>query len=304
MSEFRRFFFRGLAALMPTLLTVALLAWAYNLVHDFFGVYITHGLKLVCQAVSPEPAPGWVDPDQDTIRYGRPINEWDEDGRRLTVEYKAIQAYSQALDAGDAAAQARAKPYRDEALWEVAFVKYRMDLLGFVIAIILVYFIGVFLASFIGRNSWRAFDGLLHRIPLIRVIYSNVKQVTDFLFTERKVEFSSIVAVEWPRKGVWSLGFMIGEPIPRVQSEVDTRLVTVFIPNSPTPLTGFAIQVPREDVIELNISIDEGLRFIISCGVIRPGASVTPEQQQALDEALKLVGRKPAQATSEKASAN
>ena len=279
MDDFRRFFLRGLGALVPTLLTFAIIVWAYKLINDNVGAYITEGLLQLCSWVSDEPAPWIVDPEtpeKDALRYGTPINEWNERGQQLTTEYKIIEKYKLLQDAttGQAApdAVAVAEKAKNSALWRIAFTKWKLHVLGFLIAIILVYFTGFFLASFIGRTSWRAAEGLLYRIPLIRAIYPNVKQVTDFLLTERSVEFSGVVAVEYPRKGIWSVGLRTGGPMKQVQERVSDGLVTVFIPSSPTPITGYVIQVPLEDVIELNMTIDEGLRFTISAGVIKPEA--------------------------------
>jgi len=279
MSDFRRFFLRGLAALGPTLVTIAILIWAYQLVNNYVGQPITRGLMMLCSWVSDQPAPGFVDIEHDPLMYGTPIDEWNKDGDRLTIEYKfihnnALRSATPSLDASEGSPRRarHAEELRNHALWEIAFRKYKLNLLGFLIAIILVYFTGFFLASFIGRTSWRATEGLLYRIPLIRAIYPHVKQVTDFLLSERQVEFSGVVAVEYPRKGVWSLGLSTGGPLRAVQdhsSEED--LITVFIPSSPTPVTGYVIQVPRRESIELPMSIDEALRFTISGGVIKPG---------------------------------
>lgn len=271
MDDFKRFFFRGLAALIPTLLTIAILVWAYKVVNDYVGQPITGGLATLCQWLSPEPAPGLVDEDVDPLKYGTPINEWDAFGQRLTIEYKAIHYKISALQ--DERLIAQAVHNRNQALWQLAFSKYKLHLLGFLIAIILVYFMGFFLASFMGRATWRASERLIQRIPVIRAIYSNVKQVTDFLLKDRSVEFSGVVAVQYPRKGLWSIGLSTGGPMEQVQNEAGEELVTVFIPSSPTPITGYVIQVPRREVIELNMSIDEGLRFTISAGVIKPGDS-------------------------------
>lgn len=278
-SDFRRFFLRGLAALFPTLLTIAILIWAYQLVNTYVGTPITNGLMTLCSWVSAQPAPGFVNPNHDPLLYGTPIDEWNADGDRLTIEYKFIHnnALGDATLArgvtGTAAKRLKhAQELRDQALWQIAFRKYKLDLVGFLIGIILVYFMGFFLASFIGRASWRAAEGVLYRIPLIRAIYPHVKQVTDFLLSERQVEFSGVVAVEYPRKGVWSLALSTGGPLPAVQESVGAKedLVTVFIPSSPTPVTGYVVQVPRRDTIPLSLSIDEALRFTISGGVIKP----------------------------------
>ncbi len=275
MEDFKRFFIRGLAALVPTLLTVAILVWAYSLVSNYVGRPINYGLRTLCAAISPEPSPGLIDEDADPIKYGTPINEWDHLGRRLTIEHKSI--HHPALHLADPALRKHAMQARSKALWLICFAKYRIHLLGFLIAIVLVYFTGLFLASFIGRASWRAAEGLIGRIPLIRPVYANVKQVTDFLLSDKPVAFSGVVAVQYPRKGVWSLGLSTGAPIERLQEVTEEELVTVFIPSSPTPVTGYVVQVPRKDVVELNMTIDEGLRFTISGGVIKPDA-VLPSQ--------------------------
>ena len=274
MDDFRRFFLRGLGALVPTLLTIAILVWSYRLINDNVGFYITQALLQFCKMVRSEPAPGFVDGEADALRYGTPINSWDDEGRRLTIEYRVIENYKTLQHVGRAAVETpivrAARVSRNDALWRLAFVKYHLHLLGFLIAIILVYFTGFFLASFMGRTAWRTAESLLRRIPLIRAVYSNVKQVTDFLLSDGAVEFSGVVAVQYPRKGIWSVGLLTGEPMKSVQRHVSDPLITVFVPSSPTPFTGYVIQVPREDAISLAMTIDEALRFTISGGVIKP----------------------------------
>lgn len=269
MDEFRRFFVRGLAALLPTLLTIALITWAYHLINDEFGVYITKGVMTICKGLSDQPSRAFVDDENDPLEYGTKLDEWDDLGRQLTAEYKLINM-NPGLESPDARIKEKAEQSRDDALWRIAFAKYRLHLLGFLIAIVLIYSVGFFLASLYGRALWRMAEGLLTRIPLVRAIYPNIKQVTDFLLSEKRLEYSSVVVVEYPRRGTWSMGLVTGAPMKRVQEAVKEELVTVFIPSSPTPITGYVIQVPRKDIIELDMSIDDGLRFTISGGVIKP----------------------------------
>ena len=92
-DDFRRFFLRGLAVLVPTLVTFAILVWVYRLVNDNVAVFMTEGLVLICSAVSDEPPPGWVEADRDSLRYGEPLNEWDHRGRRLTIEHQILLNY-------------------------------------------------------------------------------------------------------------------------------------------------------------------------------------------------------------------
>jgi uncharacterized membrane protein len=143
---------------------------------------------------------------------------------------------------------------------------------GFVLAIVAIYIFGRFVASFLGRFIWRFLERALLSIPIIGAIYPHIKQVTDFIFTERKIEFSRVVAVEYPRKGVWSLGLVTGAGMRTLQEAADSALLTVFIPSSPTPVTGYTITVRREEVVELAMNIDDALRFTISGGVIMPSS--------------------------------
>ena len=278
MDDFRRFFLRGLGVLVPTLLTFAIVVWAFRLINDNVGHYITEGLLQLCMMVRDEPAPGFVDETVDPLRYGTPMDSWDADGHRLTIEHMVIENHKRLqekkLPLASPQSLKDAAQARSRALWRIGFAKYYLHLLSFVLAIILVYFTGFFLASFIGRASWRGAERLLSRVPLIRAIYPNVKQVTDFLLSDRTVEFSGVVAVEYPRKGMWSVGLRTGGPMKRLQSKTETELVTVFIPSSPTPVTGYVVQVALADVIDLNMTIDEALRFTISGGVIKPDAEL------------------------------
>jgi uncharacterized membrane protein len=279
-DDFRRFFVRGLGALVPTLLTFAILIWAYNFVNNYVGSYITLGLMKLCSFVRDEPAPWLLAPDmllESALEYGQPLDIWNDEGQRLTVEYNLIRNHQVLEDRASASVSAvrpsvlsSAKRARNLAVWQIAFAKYKLHLLGFVLAIILVYFVGLFLSGFMGRAAWRGAERLLSRIPLIRAVYPSIKQITDFLFSERRVEFSGVVAAEYPRKGIWSVGLSTGAPMKHIQRRIHGDFVTVFIPSSPTPLTGYVITVPREDVIDLNLTIDEALRFVISGGVIKP----------------------------------
>ena len=285
MDDFRRFFLRGLGALVPTLLTFGILIWAYHFVNNYLGVYVTEGLLQLCRFIRDDPAAWLIASDvlpETALEYGTPLDDWNEEGRRLTVEFNLIMNYELlkervAKDPSTVrpAVLAAAKRAKSQAVWRVVFARYKLHLLGFVIAIILVYFVGLFLSGFMGRAAWRGTERVLNRIPLIRAVYPNVKQITDFLLSERKVEFSGVVAVQYPRKGIWSLGLSTGGPIRSIQRQDPGDWVTVFIPSSPTPVTGYVITVPREDVIDLNMSMDEAIRFVVSGGVIKPDTDLT-----------------------------
>ena len=153
-----------------------------------------------------------------------------------------------------------------ELLWD----KWYLHIGGFVIAISLIYFVGIFLASFVGRWIWRLVETFLNRTPVIGQVYPQIKQVTDFFLSDQRLQYSQVVALEYPRKGVWSLGLLTGEAPKNVRDRLGDDIVSVFMPSSPTPLTGYVVCTKRSEVVELTLSIEEAFRFIISGGVLKP----------------------------------
>jgi uncharacterized membrane protein len=162
--------------------------------------------------------------------------------------------------------------------WEMFFERYWiLKFSGFLVAVIFVYFLGFFFATYLGRGMWRLIEAAMKRIPVVRQIYPYVKQITDFVLSEQKVEFRRVVAVQYPRRGIWSLGFVTGPGLRTVKEATALDLVTVFIPSSPTPVTGYVVLVRRQDIIDVPIGVDSALRFAVSGGVIMPPGEVPPQ---------------------------
>jgi len=175
---------------------------------------------------------------------------------------------------------------RVKQFWE----DWQFNWVGFILSFVLIYVFGRFVASILGRAMWRLIERSFFRLPIVKQIYPSVKQVTDFLLAERKMEFSRVVAVEYPRKGIWSLGLVTNEGMRTLCEVLGQDLVTVFVPSSPTPVTGYAITVQRSEVIDLPLSIDDALRLVVSGGVIMP-LSQMPLSQAMDDSSLKQVPR-------------
>jgi len=157
------------------------------------------------------------------------------------------------------------------------------------ILVIVLYFLGQLVTNRLGAWGVRKFESaLVGRVPLVSNVYSSVKQVTDFLFTERTIEYNRIVAIEYPRRGIWSLGFVTGNSMLEMTTAAGEPLVTILVPTSPMPVTGYTLNVPKTEIIDLNITIDQAFQFCISCGVLVPESQkVTPESlQQALTRRL------------------
>jgi len=162
------------------------------------------------------------------------------------------------------------QPLRPGTPWTNAFIRGAGNVLAVLVVLGVSITVGAVAGSLIGRRLIRTGEQLLLRIPFIRVVYPYVKQVTDFVFSEKKVTFRKVVAVPYPRKGVYAIGFVTGQGWRTINELTGQDMVQVFIPSSPTPVTGYVAFVPREDLIELPITVDEALRFSISGGVIVP----------------------------------
>jgi uncharacterized membrane protein len=144
--------------------------------------------------------------------------------------------------------------------------------LGVLVLLLLLLGTGVFVANFFGQWWLRQWDALMHRIPIVKSIYSSVKQVSDTLFSSKGNAFREAVLVEYPRAGSWTIAFVTGKPAAELAPLLGdgAEHVSIYVPTTPNPTSGFFLMMPREDVIELDMSVDEALKYIISMGVVAP----------------------------------
>lgn len=212
----KRFFAKGLFAVLPFVLTAAVLYLVVGFLYNNVGVPIGEAIKWLVVRFAGEdpqaPHPPW----QWLFNWGAPV-------------------------------------------------------LGFCAAIVLTFIAGFFVATFFGRKLYQWFESGLKRVPLIGTIYPYARQFTDFFFgDEKKQDFKTAVAVPFPTRGVYSIGFVTSEGMKALNEATQKHLVCVFIPAAPTPFSGFVLYVPREDLLPLPLSVDEAMRIIISAGVIHP----------------------------------
>jgi uncharacterized membrane protein len=146
--------------------------------------------------------------------------------------------------------------------------------LGVVLALGILLVVGAITSNFIGRRLLAWSDRLMNRIPVVRSIYSGVKQVSDTLFSESGNAFRTAVLVQWPRPGVWTIGFVTGSPGGDVANHLVGDFLSVYVPTTPNPTGGYFVMLPKSDCIELRMSVDEALRYVISMGVVVPGTPV------------------------------
>jgi len=326
------FFLRGLAIILPPVLTMLILLWiaggfstyviqpVNTVVRYALAVFIySEQIKTKADLVEPPPGlpplPDWnreyriTRPFEQALvkkrgadavmrRGGVALDEFlvDDAAQNIYVPMgKAAEpgSYVTLEDYDLVFKHLRPQPPPTTAIglyMEIAAVRWfktswNLSLFALSLTIIALYFVGRMVTARLGGWFYHKFELVLTRLPVVRNVYSTVKQVTDFVLSEREVEFKRVVAIEYPRSGSWTLGFVTGEGILDCAAEVGEAMVTVLVPTSPMPMGGFTVMVPRSQVIDLSMTVDQAVQFIVSCGVLTPSAQrVTPE---ALEQQLR-----------------
>ncbi len=223
-EDFRRFFVRGMAALLPTLITLWLLVKLWEFLWEALGRHIIYVIRLIWARLSQW---GVVSDEPNGYIY-----------RRLPRESFGVQVC------------------------------------GVVLAIILVYVVGVLVGNFIGRQFWRLGELAAMRVPLVRAIYPAVKQITDLFLADKSGQFkgSRVVAVQHRAQEVWTIGLVTGPGLRALSDITGDENVSVFVPSTPTAFSGYVVLVPRQSVVELPISVEDAMRLLVSGGVLAPTA--------------------------------
>jgi len=263
-GDFKKFFLRGLAVLLPSVLTLWIVVQAYFFVDRSVAEPINAGLRQVVLNVAPrafqeEQLPGWFVVRPEQIEQMR--TERERQAQRPLTETEMRR-------------QIRARNLREwwDEHWYTRFI-------GLFVAIVLIYLAGRLLGGYIGRRIYTRLERFITRIPVFKQVYPHVKQVVDFLMGqgEQRIKFNRVVLVQYPSRGIWTVGLMTGKTMSAIEGHVKEDTVTIFIPSSPTPFTGYTINVPESEVIDLPITIDEALRFVISGGVLIPDRQQLPD---------------------------
>jgi uncharacterized membrane protein len=142
--------------------------------------------------------------------------------------------------------------------------------LGVIVMVAALILTGVFVANVIGQWWVHQWHRLMHQIPIVKSIYSSVKQVSDTLFSSSGNAFREAVLVQYPREGAWTIAFVTGKPGGEVANHLPGEYVSVYVPTTPNPTSGFFLMMPRADVVSLKMSVDEALKYVISMGVVAP----------------------------------
>lgn len=142
--------------------------------------------------------------------------------------------------------------------------------IGLIVLVVALTLVGMFAAGFLGRFFLRLGEWLVYKMPLVSTVYSLLKQVFETFFSSKTQAFKKVVMLEYPRKGIWILGFVSAELQGEVKENLPSEMVSVFIPTTPNPTSGFLIFVPKEDVVELSMSVEEGLKYVVTGGLVEP----------------------------------
>ena len=151
-----------------------------------------------------------------------------------------------------------------------AVVGFRIPGLGTILTLLIIFLTGLATRNFIGKHVVLVWEAIVVRIPVVNTIYSSVKQVSDTLFSSSGNAFRKALLVEYPRRGCWTIAFLTGVPGGDVKNHLQGDYVSLYVPTTPNPTSGFFLMVPREDTIELDMTVDAALKYIVSMGVVAP----------------------------------
>ncbi|MCC7389737.1 MAG: DUF502 domain-containing protein [Phycisphaerales bacterium] len=278
MDDFKRFFGRGLGILLPSVLTLWILYQLLMFLNNNIGEPINRGVRIAVSEIAPrlmeeDKLPGWSRVVPAEIAQARAdkrfdgVSEMTDDGIRDLLRREKLR-----------------KAWREH---------WYLRATGLVIAIVVIYFVGRFLGGYLGRQVYDRLEALLARVPGFKQIYPHVKQVVQMVLGDRPIAFNRVVMVQYPRIGIWTIGLVTGPALKRMTQESGEDVVTVFIPTSPTPFTGFAINVRSSEVIDLPMTVEESIRFIVTGGVLVPEHLANPAAPRPAAPATPVISAPP-----------
>ncbi len=284
---------RGLGVVLPPLLTIVVLIWAWSTIEVYvlrpiesgFRHAIVWSIEETYSEVPPgSTATGNRRLEGFTYRGTRFVP--DPTGRRFLPDYvkKIVD------DKSDYFGPYSPAPASASAYWH-RYVQLEYMPRSLVVPVFLIvfttvlYFLGRLFTVGLGRWLVHRFDRAILRIPVVNKVYGGVKQVTDFAFSDREIEFNRVVAIQYPREGIWSLGFVTGNSMKEISAATGEPMLSVLMPTSPMPMTGFTVTIRKSEAIDLDLTVDEAIQFIVSCGVVVP-------PQQRIDRPIDAVAQR------------
>jgi uncharacterized membrane protein len=156
--------------------------------------------------------------------------------------------------------------------WTIGnFVPYAVPGLGLLLLLVILFLIGMLTTGYVGKFFVRLGEKIIRRMPIVSSIYSLMKQIFETFLSQKSRSFSEVVLVEYPRKGLWTIAFVSKEVTGgEVENKVKQKTLSIYVPTTPNPTSGFLIFIPENDVIKLDMSVEEGIKYVISCGIVTP----------------------------------
>ena len=159
------------------------------------------------------------------------------------------------------------------------YLPFALPGLGVVILLVMLMLIGAVTAGYVGRTIMKAYEVLLARMPVVRSVYSALKQIIETILAQQSAAFRQAVLVEYPRPGLWAIAFITGRTEGEVQNLTADETINVFLPTTPNPTSGFLLFVPRKDLVPLSMTVEEAIKMVISGGIVTPPDRRPPEEQ-------------------------
>lgn len=273
---FRTATLRGLAVILPPLLTIIFFIWAWNVIESYMITPVestlTRSIAYYIQHIEDNSdVKQKLAAGEYTMQAANVVNN---DGRVLgqieSGQWIPINVIESALANSGESALVSASDYYTQHVKNRHLQRHLFIPAFLALFLAVLYLLGKLLAAGLGRFILHNLETMITQLPIIRNVYSSVKQVTDFALNENEMTFNRIVAVEYPRRGIWSMGFVTGDGMMDIRDAAGEPILTVLMPTSPMPATGFTISIPKSETIDLNITIDQAVQFCVSCGVVVP----------------------------------
>ncbi len=280
LRPFRTAVFRGLGVVAAPLLTIVIIVWIVRTLDYYVLDPVLNGTRnFIAYAVADvrTQLPGAQQTDDPTI-----LNDNGHLFKRLeSGQYIPLDVYQVArLQNGGEPPAGGIEAYRD---WvQATYLRPWIVLPVFILVFVgLMYALGSLFAAGLGRVFWRSFERIIERLPLVRTVYNSTKQVTNYIFSDQELEFTRVVAVEYPSRGIWSLAFVTNEGMIDVQKAAREPMLTILLPTSPMPISGYTMLVPKSEVLDVDLTVEQAVEYIVSCGVVLPEQQL---EQRVIEE--------------------
>jgi uncharacterized membrane protein len=283
------FFLSGLITLLPVVLTLVVFGLLFQLIDRYVTGPINDGIYWALEHNSL----GWRALD------GLGIDPFDPDYLEVEQLPADVRELAQLRGINDAQVrdmianhrEANLSFFRDLDELAIHETKLRGDVasvvhpvFGILTSLLLVLWLGWVVGGFVGRRIVHRLDQAMHFIPVVKSVYPYSKQLVEFFFAEKDLEFETVVAAPYPSEGLWSIAFVTGSSMKTLRGELGTELITIFVPSSPMPMTGYTIFLEADRVVPLPISVDEALRITMTGGVLVPPREMVEDALEAQRE--------------------